>query len=334
MSPLTDTVVDQGIPLPPPRLRSKVAGTDDAEWFAKSGRMSLEDFSRGLAAIGRSFEEFNDVLDWGCGCGRILRHLPPPSAPKRIYGFDIDQEAIAWVTENLPWVETSRTEGLPPLPYVDASFDLIFNHSVMSHLDAFYQDAWLGELRRTLRPGGIAILTVHGRHVFQKFMETSPPDVRTTYAKILNAEGIIFIKGDQSASGFPDFYHTSFNDVPYVFNHWARFLDIRCYIPQGAMNYQDLVVLQRPVEDDSSSWTYEDYVALQRSDEDCNLAARDRDIAWRDNELAILAAQSRTLQAKCDALQAKNEGLLASTSWRLTKPIRAIGAALRRTRLR
>jgi len=275
MSQLSDIVVDQSIPLPPAHLRSRVAGTEDADWFTSSGRISLEDLSRALAAIGRSFEEFSAVLEWGCGCGRILRHLPPPPTPRRIYGFDIDQEAISWVNGNLPWVETSRTDGLPPLPYVDASFDLIFNHSVMSHLDAFYQDAWLGELRRTLRPGGIATLTVHGRHAFQMFLDTLPPGTlaRTTHAANLHTRGIVFIKADQRRAGeFPDFYQRSFNDVSYVFNHWTRFLDVCCYIPRGALNYQDLVVLQRPADDGNTSRTYQDYVSLRRPVDDGNLA--------------------------------------------------------------
>jgi SAM-dependent methyltransferase len=274
MTLLSNIVVDEGIPLPPPRLRYKVAGTEDPDWFTHSGRMSLADLSRALAVIGRSIEEFSDVLEWGCGCGRILRHLPPPPPHRRIYGFDIDQEAISWVSVNLPWVETSRTEGLPPLPYADASFDLIFNHSVMSHLDASYQDAWLGELRRTLRPGGIATLSVHGRHAFQMFLDTFPPEslARTTHAANLHGRGIVFIVTDQWTGDFPDFYHTSYNDVSYIFNHWARFLDVCCYIPRGALNYQDLIVLQRTAEDGNGSRTYQDYVSRRRLFDDGSLA--------------------------------------------------------------
>lgn len=252
------TVSDQSIPLPPPPLRVKVAGTDDADWFVRSGRMSLEDLTRGLASIGRSLADFNDVLDWGCGCGRILRHLPQPRAPNHIYGFDIDREALAWVDENLPWVETSRNDGLPPLPYADSSLDLIFNHSVMTHLDAFYQDAWLGELRRVLRPGGIATLTVHGRNAFHYAMASVPSYIRMARAAELRAKGLLFVDQGQLNGDFPAFYQASFNEVSYVFDHWARFLDIRCYIPRGALDFQDLVVLQRPREDRRISWDYRD----------------------------------------------------------------------------
>ena len=72
--------------------------------------------------------------------GVWVRSHPAPFAaadrsPKRLYAFDIDQEGLSWVNEYLPWVETSCTDGLPPLAYADATFDLIFNHSVMTHLE-------------------------------------------------------------------------------------------------------------------------------------------------------------------------------------------------------
>jgi hypothetical protein len=60
------------------------------------------------------------------------------------------------------------------------------------------------------------------------------------------ADGIVYISQDQWSADFPEFYHTSFHDVNYIFNHWAEFLDIRCYIPRGSLDYQDMIVLQKP----------------------------------------------------------------------------------------
>jgi ubiquinone/menaquinone biosynthesis C-methylase UbiE len=55
---------------------------------------------------------------------------------------------------------------MTPLNFADQHFDLIFNHSVVTHLDEKYQDAWLAELHRVTKPGGILLLTVSGEHPF------------------------------------------------------------------------------------------------------------------------------------------------------------------------
>ena len=47
-------------------------------------------------------------------------------------------------------VSVRFNQPLPPLDYPDATFDLIFNHSVFTHIDEQYQDAWLAELLRYL----------------------------------------------------------------------------------------------------------------------------------------------------------------------------------------
>ncbi len=48
----------------------------------------------------------------------------------------------------------------PPLDLADDSVGLLFAHSVLTHLDGERQTRWLEEIRRVLRPGGLAFLTV------------------------------------------------------------------------------------------------------------------------------------------------------------------------------
>ena len=236
-----------GIQLPPPVLRYKVAGTEDGDWFVESGRRSLGDLDRALASVQKSYDDFDAVLDWGCGCGRILRHLPVPVLPRKLYGNEIDAEAIEWVSANMPWVETSLTEGKPPLPYSDGSFDLIFNHSVMSHLDEDYQDAWLAELARVLRPGGVVTLTVHGQNAFDQYFNAIPAEapLKKQVADSFYGRGLYYTKDDQWGPDFPDFYHSAFHSTRYVFDHWSKFLRVAQYIPRGALDYQDMVVLRK-----------------------------------------------------------------------------------------
>jgi SAM-dependent methyltransferase len=324
---LHDPRVDPGIPLPPAPLRLRVAGTEDAEWFDRSGRMSVDDLQRALASIGRSFDEFNDVLEWGCGCGRILRQLPSPSAPKRLYGNDIDRAALAWINDNLPWIETSHTDGMPPLSYADNSFDLVFNHSVMTHLNAAYQDAWLAELKRVLRPGGILTLTVHSWHAFSIFLDSIPmgSPKRESLPAEMRANGIVYITDDQWNGQFPDFYHSTFHDVEYIFDHWSKFLRIRSYMPRGGLAYQDMVVLEKPAADDADSPnSYHSWINLHPRH--ANPAVTDQN----PDEIARLTADLEVARALVRERNGQLQLMYASRSWRLGKPWRYAGRQVKK----
>jgi predicted RNA methylase len=93
-------------PLPPPLLRERVSGTSDEKWFLESGERTLNDWSRALLAIGVKLESVETVLDFGCGCGRVLRWLAAKKkSEQRLIGADVDGEAISWIAENLPEVQ-------------------------------------------------------------------------------------------------------------------------------------------------------------------------------------------------------------------------------------
>jgi SAM-dependent methyltransferase len=112
------------------------------------------------------------ILEWGCGPGRLIRHLPglltqpsaDGSAPRtvQVHGSDYNAESIAWCQANLPQA-TFTLNGLnPPLPFADGEFDVTYNFSVFTHLSETVQLAWAQELKRVLKPGGLLICTTHG----------------------------------------------------------------------------------------------------------------------------------------------------------------------------
>ena len=41
------------------------------------------------------------ILDWGCGPGRIVRHLPSIVSKAKIFGSDYNEESINWCRENI-----------------------------------------------------------------------------------------------------------------------------------------------------------------------------------------------------------------------------------------
>jgi SAM-dependent methyltransferase len=106
------------------------------------------------------------VLEWGCGPGRLIRHMPELLRPEgaQLFGSDYNPLSIAWCEEALPKVSFAINQSLPPLVYTSDYFDATYNFSVMTHLSIESQRAWAKELYRVLRPGGVLVTTTHGEN--------------------------------------------------------------------------------------------------------------------------------------------------------------------------
>jgi SAM-dependent methyltransferase len=102
-----------------------------------------------------------DVLDAGCGVGSIALDLAPTIAPGRIVGIDLDPEQIELARktaaerriENVEFTTGSVLE----LPFDEATFDVVYANAVLFYLRE--QKPALVEMRRVLRPGGLAAVS-------------------------------------------------------------------------------------------------------------------------------------------------------------------------------
>jgi SAM-dependent methyltransferase len=194
-----------------------------------------------LATAGYPLDSFHSILDFGCGCGRVLRFFPanrPPSS--RTHGTDIDAEAIEWCTKNIPGVDWRANPFTPPLEYGDATFDFVFSISVFTHLNEEMQHAWLRELHRVTKPGGVLLLTLHGENAYHTLPAADQAKLRT--------QGILFVTGATGLlklDGLPDFYQTTYHTRDYIDREWSKVFRIISYIPRGINAHQDAVLLQR-----------------------------------------------------------------------------------------
>lgn len=97
------------------------------------------------------------LLDCGCGSGSITRGLARLVAPGEVVGIDIAASEIDRAcTDTLhEKVVNARFEvgNLYELAFPDASFDAIFCHNVLEHLND--PGKALSEMRRVLKPEGI-----------------------------------------------------------------------------------------------------------------------------------------------------------------------------------
>ena len=145
------------LPVPPPEIITITQGGGNVDSYRDS-------ILSGLATMKSILNrDPRDILDIGCGTGRMLLGWHADDPARHLTGVDINADLIRWDRENLPQVADWRVSAIePPLPFADASFDLIQLISVFTHLPLPLQRAWVEEIRRLLRPGGSAVITLHG----------------------------------------------------------------------------------------------------------------------------------------------------------------------------
>lgn len=153
-------VEQEGFSLPPREMRLLSAGTAEPDRFVDSGQTGLEWLRTTLARHQVSLDDGTDVLEFGCGAGRYLRHLAQHSGD--VVAIDYNPYLLAWTEANLRFARFAVCGPRPPLPEPDDLFDVVYAVDVFSHLDDSAQVPWFDELARVLRPGGLMVITLHG----------------------------------------------------------------------------------------------------------------------------------------------------------------------------
>ena len=225
---------EDGLPVPPPRLIVRVAGTADADWFLASGRLAAESVRDACARHGRRIEELDALLDFGCGCGRVTRHWARLERTA-VHGADANEHAIAWCRANLPFARFASNGLAPPLDHDDASFDLVYALSVFTHLPEDLQQAWIHELGRLLRPDGFLLLTTHG----ERYRNRLTPAERAAFDA-----GDLVVRWPEGAGTN---LCSAFHPRSYVQERLAAGLDVVDFVPEGAKGnpHQDLYLLRK-----------------------------------------------------------------------------------------
>ncbi len=103
----------------------------------------------------------SDILDFGCGYGRILRMMYYYSDPANIWGVDAWDKSLNLCREARLPGRFAQSERIPSnLPVGDQKFDLIFAFSVFTHLAPQTARACLTALRKHVKPDGLFVATI------------------------------------------------------------------------------------------------------------------------------------------------------------------------------
>ena len=222
-----------GIPVPPPPLLHLVVSGTNVKGFLNGGRQGVADIAHVLKRNHAELNDCRNVLDFGCGCGRVIRWMKQTGS--QLHGTDYNEELISWCKKNIKFASFGVNRLKPPLPYQDDQFDLIYSYSVFTHLSEELQFAWLDELNRILKPGGYLFVTVHG----ERFVDRLPEDER---ARLQNGQTVVLQEG---ASGRN--HCAAFHTEDYIRRNWCRGFTILDFEAERgiACGKQDACLLQK-----------------------------------------------------------------------------------------
>ncbi len=197
--------------------------------------------------FGRHLTQFETVLDWGSGCARVLRQFRetapyaglPTATRQSLVGLDIDEVNIAWCQHNVPQLGRFGVLGLDGFEEPDASVDLLYGISVMTHLTELNQSLWLEEIARILKPGGCALLTTHGEYATYRINDNIA-------LPFVDRFGFFDALPDAAIGADRDtYYRATYQSRAHVRQLWGRRFEILDVVAAANSFIQDFVVLRR-----------------------------------------------------------------------------------------
>jgi ubiquinone/menaquinone biosynthesis C-methylase UbiE len=234
------TLYADGVAIPPIEMRDRVRKSAIlAEDFLLEGRQAYEAIRAMLDRNGIILGSDSKVYDFGCGCGRIARHFFGVELGA-FFGSDVDEKLIGWNIENLKSESVREvsffTNGyLPPTPMPEGSVDFLYSISVITHMNAEAQTAWLAEMARVVRPGG---------HVLISFVER-PPEKMKDGILVVERVDREFQREWLGRNKAPSVYYNTYNTADYLAEQLSFGCDRVDVERKAVRGHQDLILLRK-----------------------------------------------------------------------------------------
>jgi ubiquinone/menaquinone biosynthesis C-methylase UbiE len=196
-----------------------VQGTTNVREFLTDGGTTAQAVIALLRTNGIEVNSLRAILDFGCGCGRVLRHFHGIPGVQ-LHGSDYNRAPIEWCRRRLRFARFEINGLTPPLVYPDAQFDLVYALSVFTHLPEDLQLPWMTELTRVLKPGGYLLMTAHG----ECYLPYMTPDEQRSFRA-----GRLVIREAGAAGSNPFF---AAHPLAYVQTHLPLGLQMLAFAPE------------------------------------------------------------------------------------------------------
>lgn len=134
---------------------SAIEGEKDKNKFYKLGDYELNLFKK-LKVIKPGM----NVLEVGCGPGRIQKALVKSRKHLNVYGTDISSSMVKIARQNVPQAKFSVNNGSDLRHFPNDYFDMVFSFVVFQHIDESVFDLYLRESHRLLKNNGFLVFQI------------------------------------------------------------------------------------------------------------------------------------------------------------------------------
>jgi SAM-dependent methyltransferase len=173
------------------------------------------------------------------------------------FACDVNPVSISWAQRQFrDRGDIFGMDSKPPLVLGDESMDLVFAWSIFSHYSQYFQQIWITELNRILKPGGYLLISFQSDHLLNQMKsrdmvaETRSENVDLEeFSKSYHNAGFGFYKcypQTEDNFGFDvENFGMAFISADYIRRNWQKLFDV-VRIDAGIVgNFQDLVLLRK-----------------------------------------------------------------------------------------
>jgi SAM-dependent methyltransferase len=228
-------------PIPHPDNREGYNGDHHLAYWLTGLRLFLQ-ISEVAAQHGI---DAGSLLDFGGSTGRVFRHFAYQSDAWQVWSCDFKMSSVQWNLAHFPSnIRCFQNMYFPLLPLEDRQFDLVTAFSVFTHIDET-ETPWLLELRRILRPGGLALITIHDETTWRHMHEELRRKIRKYRPDLA---GLADMPDGRHVSTWrtDDPYRCDvFHSASYINTNWARYFTVEAILPRFC-GLQSAVILRKP----------------------------------------------------------------------------------------
>lgn len=225
--------------LPPLEIQMRLNGqpAKATEWRTRKFYLLLKEVTE---RYGKGVAQGTRILDFGVGWGRLLRYFLKDTELKNLVGIDVAKTLLPIWRKNFPGARLHLINTAPPL-LLDppSSFDLVYAHSVFSHLPGELADLWVTELASHMLPGGIFVMTTFsGYNISSRHIRGSDLKASHIREKYENGE-LLFIMPQSKDFG------VAYMPKAYIETHWSEHFELKSFIDYRSLYPQAIAVLKK-----------------------------------------------------------------------------------------